>query len=109
MVIVITEGGPKAQKKFKHLMLSRIKWSEDSAQGHKQDKIDKKNNDTSEKKRNECALLWEVGNETDNGFMLLNKFTLFSYISVRLRFLYQRKSSWCPSAYLCRLIFCAFC
>ena len=29
--IVVVEGGPKQQKKFKQLMLNRIKWSEDHA------------------------------------------------------------------------------
>ena len=60
-VLVITEGGPKSQKKWKHLMMNRIKWSEDSAQGAKQDKIDKKNNEeNTEKKMNEIRLIWEV-------------------------------------------------
>ncbi len=29
--VVVVEGGPKQQKKFKRLMLNRIKWSEDPA------------------------------------------------------------------------------
>ena len=29
--VVIAEGGPKQQKKFKRLMLNRVKWSEDPA------------------------------------------------------------------------------
>ena len=61
MALVITEGGPKSQKKFKKLMLNRIKWEEDSAQGMRQDKIDKKNNEVNlNKKMNECRLIWEV-------------------------------------------------
>jgi len=60
MSVVIVEGGPKANKKFKHLMLDRIKWEEDSAQGVRQDKIDKKNHEVKlDKKMNECTLLWE--------------------------------------------------
>lgn len=61
MVLVIVEGGPKAQRKFKRLMLHRIKWEEDTAQGRKQDKIDKKNNEVdANKKMNSCQLIWEV-------------------------------------------------
>lgn len=58
--IVIVEGGPKAQKKFNRLMLHRIKWEEDSAQGIRQDKIDKKNHVKVDRKMNQCKLLWEV-------------------------------------------------
>lgn len=29
--VVVVEGGPKQQKKFKRLMLSRVKWSDDPA------------------------------------------------------------------------------
>ncbi len=29
--VVVVEGGPKQQKKFKHLMLQRIKWTEEQA------------------------------------------------------------------------------
>lgn len=29
--VVVVEGGPKQQKKFKRLMLNRVKWSEDPA------------------------------------------------------------------------------
>lgn len=62
MVLVVAEGGPKAQKKFKRLMLHRIKWDEDSAQGLRQDKLDKKNNReiNASKRMNECKLIWEV-------------------------------------------------
>ena len=62
MVLVIAEGGPNAQRKFKRLMLHRIKWEEDSAQGRKQDKLDKKNHkEDLNKKMNSCQLIWEVG------------------------------------------------
>ena len=62
MVLVIAEGGPKSQKKFKRLMLHRIKWEEDSAQGLRQDKMDKKNHRevNASKRMNDCKLLWEV-------------------------------------------------
>lgn len=29
--VIVVEGGPKQQKKFKRLMLHRVKWSEDPA------------------------------------------------------------------------------
>ena len=29
--VIVVEGGPKQQKKFKHLMLKRIKWGEEQA------------------------------------------------------------------------------
>lgn len=60
IVLVITEGGPKSQKKFKRLMMNRIKWEEDSAQGRRQDKIDKKNMEYHvDKQMNSCQLVWE--------------------------------------------------
>ena len=59
--LIIVEGGPKSQKKFNRLMLHRIKWDEDSAQGIRQDKIDKKNQEVKlNRKMNHCKLLWEV-------------------------------------------------
>jgi U4/U6 small nuclear ribonucleoprotein PRP3 len=38
--VVIVEGGPKQQKKYKRLMMSRIKWSEDHVKG-KEDVMNK--------------------------------------------------------------------
>ena len=35
MNLVIVEGGPKAQKKFKRLMMHRIKWEEDEVDKRK--------------------------------------------------------------------------
>ena len=43
--VIVTEGGPKQQKKFKRLMLNRIKWHEDSVEG--------------EETENKCDLVWE--------------------------------------------------
>ncbi|XP_013415095.1 U4/U6 small nuclear ribonucleoprotein Prp3 isoform X3 [Lingula anatina] len=51
--VVVVEGGPKQQKKFKRLMLRRIKWNEDN----KASKDDDKDND--EKTENKCVLVWE--------------------------------------------------
>lgn len=50
--IVVLEGGPKQQKKFKRLMLHRIKWSEDQ--------VSKDGTDScAEKVPNKCDLVWE--------------------------------------------------
>ncbi|XP_023346110.1 U4/U6 small nuclear ribonucleoprotein Prp3 [Eurytemora carolleeae] len=46
--IVVVEGGPKQQKKYKQLMLNRIKWDEDLYK-------DKDGNEH----QNECELVWE--------------------------------------------------
>ncbi|MBN3315882.1 PRPF3 protein, partial [Atractosteus spatula] len=54
--IVVVEGGPKAQKKFKRLMLHRIKWDEqtnskrDDAEGSDEEGV---------RKKNKCSLVWE--------------------------------------------------
>lgn len=50
--LVIAEGGPKAIKKYKQLMLHRIKWAEE--------KKKKREEDDEEKKINTCVLVWEV-------------------------------------------------
>jgi len=72
LCLVIVEGGPKSQKKFKRLMMHRIKWDEDSAQGMRQDKIDKKKHEfKAERKMNECRLLWE-GSITERKFNTWN-------------------------------------
>lgn len=49
--LVIAEGGPKAIKKYKQLMLHRIKWAEEKK---------KKHDDDEGKKVNTCVLVWEV-------------------------------------------------
>uniref|UniRef100_A0A673M951 U4/U6 small nuclear ribonucleoprotein Prp3 n=1 Tax=Sinocyclocheilus rhinocerous TaxID=307959 RepID=A0A673M951_9TELE len=48
--IVVVEGGPKAQKKFKRLMLNRIKWDEPNS---------KRDDDEGSRKNNKCTLVWE--------------------------------------------------
>lgn len=45
--VVVVEGGPKQQKKFKRLMLNRIRWAEDQIK-----KVD-------DKIPNKCVLVWE--------------------------------------------------
>lgn len=49
--VVVVEGGPKQQKKFKRLMLNRIKWSEDE--------VSKDGTESGEKVPNRCELVWE--------------------------------------------------
>ncbi|XP_028910956.1 U4/U6 small nuclear ribonucleoprotein Prp3 isoform X2 [Ornithorhynchus anatinus] len=55
--VVVVEGGPKAQKKFKRLMLHRIKWDEQTpnTKGDDEDESDEE----AVKKTNRCALVWE--------------------------------------------------
>uniref|UniRef100_A0A3B3ZXD8 U4/U6 small nuclear ribonucleoprotein Prp3 n=1 Tax=Periophthalmus magnuspinnatus TaxID=409849 RepID=A0A3B3ZXD8_9GOBI len=50
--IVVVEGGPKSQKKFKRLMMHRIKWEEPSSKRDDRDDDDTKRN-------NKCWLIWE--------------------------------------------------
>ncbi|XP_001509322.2 U4/U6 small nuclear ribonucleoprotein Prp3 [Ornithorhynchus anatinus] len=51
--VVLVEGGPKAQKKFRHLMLHRIKWREQEP-GGRAHRIEEE-----ARKGDECVLLWE--------------------------------------------------
>ncbi|XP_075240333.1 U4/U6 small nuclear ribonucleoprotein Prp3-like isoform X2 [Convolutriloba macropyga] len=56
IVVVIVEGGPKQQKKFKNLMLRRIQWKEDL----KKRSILTNDEKTSEAlRKNKCDLVWE--------------------------------------------------
>lgn len=62
--VVVVEGGPKAQKKFKRLMLHRIKWDEkSSSKGRNDDESDEE----AAKKINKCTLVWE-GTVKDRSF-----------------------------------------
>ncbi|XP_071490172.1 U4/U6 small nuclear ribonucleoprotein Prp3-like [Diadema antillarum] len=54
MNVVVVEGGPKQQKKFKRLMLHRIKWGEDKTNKDE----DEDSGDESEQKSNHCQLVW---------------------------------------------------
>ncbi|KAM6434296.1 U4/U6 small nuclear ribonucleoprotein Prp3 isoform 3-T3 [Liasis olivaceus] len=49
--------GPKAQKKFKRLMLHRIKWDEQTSNTKGDD--DDESDEESVKKANKCSLVWE--------------------------------------------------
>lgn len=55
--VVVVEGGPKQQKKFKRLMLNRIRWDEDIV------KVKYENNSVgpapTAETRNSCQLIWE--------------------------------------------------
>uniref|UniRef100_A0A3P8QK59 U4/U6 small nuclear ribonucleoprotein Prp3 n=1 Tax=Astatotilapia calliptera TaxID=8154 RepID=A0A3P8QK59_ASTCA len=51
--IVVVEGGPKSQKKFKRLMMHRIKWEEHNS------KRDDPDGDDDTKRNNKCWLIWE--------------------------------------------------
>eukprot|EP00794_Sanderia_malayensis_P018835 gene18835-20731_t len=64
MSLVIVEGGPKAQKKFKRLMLHRIKWEEDEVD--KKRKKHRKNKDDGPVLMNKCSLVWEGTNQDRN-------------------------------------------
>ncbi|XP_073495661.1 U4/U6 small nuclear ribonucleoprotein Prp3 [Phyllobates terribilis] len=55
--VVVVEGGPKAQKKFKRLMLSRIKWDEQTSNPKADD--DDESDEETVKKSNKCSLVWE--------------------------------------------------
>ncbi|NXD88587.1 PRPF3 protein, partial [Halcyon senegalensis] len=63
--VVVVEGGPKAQKKFKRLMLHRIKWDEQTSNTKGED--DDESDDESVKKTNKCSLVWE-GTAKDRSF-----------------------------------------
>ncbi|XP_060077701.1 U4/U6 small nuclear ribonucleoprotein Prp3-like isoform X2 [Ylistrum balloti] len=63
---VVVEGGPKQQRKFKRLMLHRIKWEEDQHKGKKKDDDDSDSEEESDK-TNKCHLVWE-GTTTARAF-----------------------------------------
>jgi len=52
--IIAVEGGPKQQKKFRRLMINRIKWNT-SSKGH----VEEDDGDEQTRERNKCVLLWE--------------------------------------------------
>ncbi|XP_066269716.1 U4/U6 small nuclear ribonucleoprotein Prp3-like [Branchiostoma lanceolatum] len=54
--VVVVEGGPKAQKKFRRLMMHRIKWDDDQPS---RDDDDDESDEEESKKRNKCSLVWE--------------------------------------------------
>ncbi|CAI9736354.1 U6 small nuclear ribonucleoprotein Prp3-like [Octopus vulgaris] len=62
--VVVVEGGPKQQRKFKRLILHRIKWAE--TQQHTKDEDDSDSEEESAK-TNKCTLVWE-GTTKTRGF-----------------------------------------
>ncbi|XP_015790431.1 U4/U6 small nuclear ribonucleoprotein Prp3-like isoform X2 [Tetranychus urticae] len=48
--VIVVEGGPSQQRKFKKLMLQRIKWSEETVSDE---------SDSEKKIQNKCLLIWE--------------------------------------------------
>lgn len=54
--VVIVEGGPKQQKKYKRLMLNRIRWEEDLV---KISKHEAASGSSQPETRNSCQLVWE--------------------------------------------------
>ncbi|CAL1540677.1 unnamed protein product [Lymnaea stagnalis] len=54
--LVVVEGGPKQQRKFRRLMLNRIKWAE----SHRRTKdVEASEDDSNVDKTNKCVLVWE--------------------------------------------------
>lgn len=54
--VVVVEGGPKQQKKYKRLMLNRIKWEEDVVKTKNDNNA---SGGTGAENRNSCQLVWE--------------------------------------------------
>ena len=59
--IVIVEGGPKQHKKFRRLLLHRIKWEEASRREKKEEAEDGEgaSSSSSSATKNVCSLVWE--------------------------------------------------
>ncbi|KAL5019959.1 hypothetical protein ScPMuIL_002851 [Solemya velum] len=62
--VVVVEGGPKQQKKFRRLVMHRIKWQTDQ-QKHKEE--DDSDSEDEAEKVNKCVLVWE-GTTTSRAF-----------------------------------------
>lgn len=60
--LVVVEGGPKAQRKFKHMMLDKINWSQGSMTNGKET-----TSVTTSTATNKCFLVWE-GQVTQRSF-----------------------------------------
>jgi len=57
--IVIIEGGPRAVKRYRKLMMRRIKWTEDQQDDEDSDGGDDDDNVTAPKLQDHCVLIWE--------------------------------------------------
>lgn len=56
--VIAVEGGPKQQRKFKRLMLNRIKWA-NLLEKKKSNQIVEESTSDEVKEKNSCALVWE--------------------------------------------------
>merc|ERR1712232_1415798 len=63
--IVVVEGGPRAIKRYKKLMVKRIKWGEDN-KDEDDDESDDEENVTAPKLQDHCMLIWEGVVKTRN-------------------------------------------
>jgi U4/U6 small nuclear ribonucleoprotein PRP3 len=64
MILIITEGGPKAIRKYKHTILERIDWSRkisavDGKEQNDDDESDDEDEDVAGKNKYKCALIWQ--------------------------------------------------
>lgn len=57
--IVIVEGGPRASKRYKKLMMRRIKWTEDQKDDDDDEESGDDENVTAPKLQDHCVLVWE--------------------------------------------------
>merc|ERR1711957_522789 len=57
--VVVIEGGPRAVKRYRKLMLRRIKWNEDQKDEDDDDDSDDDQNVTAPKIQDHCVLIWE--------------------------------------------------
>eukprot|EP00933_Yihiella_yeosuensis_P047121 TRINITY_DN42806_c0_g1_i1.p1 TRINITY_DN42806_c0_g1~~TRINITY_DN42806_c0_g1_i1.p1 ORF type:complete len:565 (-),score=206.72 TRINITY_DN42806_c0_g1_i1:138-1832(-) len=57
--IVVVEGGPRAIKRYKKLMIRRIKWTEDQRADDDEEEDDEDEQVTAPKLQDHCVLIWE--------------------------------------------------
>jgi len=57
--VVVVEGGPRASKRYKKLMMRRIKWGEDATKEDDDDGSDDDDAVTAPKLQDHCVLIWE--------------------------------------------------
>uniref|UniRef100_A0A672IH42 U4/U6 small nuclear ribonucleoprotein Prp3 n=1 Tax=Salarias fasciatus TaxID=181472 RepID=A0A672IH42_SALFA len=56
--LIVVEGGPKSQKKFKRLMMHRVKWEEHNSKRDGENILTSDGDDDT-KRNNKCWLIWE--------------------------------------------------
>eukprot|EP00049_Salpingoeca_infusionum_P014325 m.267693 g.267693 ORF g.267693 m.267693 type:complete len:558 (+) comp15645_c0_seq6:2013-3686(+) len=57
--VIVVEGGPKSIKKYKRLLMHRIKWQADAAYMNDEDDEDDEDADDAGTKLDDCQLVWE--------------------------------------------------